>query len=154
MKKLKKIFITSLFFFSIVTTIQAQKKTVELYGSAGNLTGNVIGNVSMKLETDSLGNYISVKGCYDNKNLFGCFDMSKPASTAAFSGSASTVLKFEGYLTFGGSDGSGYPASSKTVYAMWLILTEMGVTGMYIIDNLSEIIPTENTGILSLSYKK
>jgi hypothetical protein len=131
----------------------AQKKTVEFYGNAGNLTGNVVGGVSMMLGTDSLGNYISAKGCYDNKKLFGCFDLGKPVSSTAFSGSESTVLKFEGFLTFGGTDGSGFPANSKSIYVMWLVLTPGGISGMYIINKIPGIIETEQTGIISLSYK-
>ena len=152
-KNTAKLLIAAIICCGFITNIYAQKKTIEIFGKAGNLTGSVVGGVGMKLEKDSLNNYVSVKGCYDNKNLFGCFEMLKPVTSKGFDGSESVLLKFDGYLDIG-MEGSGFPKGTKARYIMWLLLTTNSVSGMYLIAKLPGYIETEQTGILNLSYKK
>ncbi|NTW33292.1 MAG: hypothetical protein HGB12_11840 [Bacteroidetes bacterium] len=153
MKTIMKLFFTiSIFCCCVITNLYAQK-TIELHGNAGNLYGNVIGGVSMKIEQDSAGNYISAKGCYDNQKLFGCFNITKPVVTEVFKNSGTYELKFDGYLDLG-MDGSGFPKNTKVKYVMYLLITSTAVSGMYVVEKIPAYFDSDQTGILSLSYKK
>ncbi len=121
-------------------------KPVELTGSVLNLTVNRSARVSMRITY--LKGEVRAIGSYDNKNLFGKFNVLGEVIYLS-EGKEPSSLQFEGDLLLG-NDGSGFPPGMKGHYVMTLSFNPSLIRGVYEVSNLAPYMPINQYGILDL----
>jgi hypothetical protein len=100
-------------------------ETIYLEGTVTNLSVGKTAKVRFRITVD--GKSLRAKGGYDNKNLFGTFDV---PGRVIHKTDDTVSMQFSGDLEFGG-DGSGAAPGTKMAYAMTLLISENKVRGVY-----------------------
>ncbi len=116
---------------------------------------NVCVNKSAKIKTTLIkeaDNTYTLKGEFDNKNLFGVFDIKGKKLPYAY-GEGVLTMQFEGEIYFGGSDGSGFPANTHSTFVVTLIISITGVTGTYHVGKILPYVDFDQYGTIELYYE-
>lgn len=123
-----------------------------LKGNAFNAAVNVSAACEMTIYQVDQENY-RLKGRFDNKNLFGSFNIYGTQLPVA-NGNETRCMQFSGKVQFGGSDGSGFPEGTRTSLVVTLSLSPAGVKGVYHIGRIPPTYTYEQYGTLDLIYDR
>lgn len=127
--------------FPVMAAAQAP---LVLRGIAHNLSAHATSGISFTVSRGDDGKF-SLKGSFDGNSLFGTFTASQRLMTTFTDGSG-IYLVFDGTLTVGGPDRSGFPAGTTGYFRFYLSLTKASSEAAYLIGPLGSFVPYEQAG--------
>ena len=129
-----------------------KKETIRLMGTALNVACNKTAIATVIIYFD--GTNVTAEGFFDGINLFGIYKNVKGFVIPGNENSGTMSLLFDGIVSLGDNDNSGFPPKTKTQYVMSLILGHGGAIGTYKVGKLLPHFDYEQYGIMHLSIQR
>ncbi len=142
--------------FTDIGAVQYRKSSVEnteetfFSGIAYNITANRSAGIYCTVKKYGEKKY-QINGTFDNTNLFGQFDLPGKC-IRSWNDQKINILQFNGTMTIGGDDNSGFSDNTKIQIHITLKINSGGAEGIYHIEPIGSYIEYPQYGTLQLYY--